>query len=262
MSVIFIVSKLFTFLVLPPGIFILIFFIMVFYAKKFKTVFIFFALGFYLLSNIYVANFLLRPLEQPYNKAFDSKIKADAVVVLGGGNASGSANLPLNADPSKRALYGLMIAKSQNIPLIFSGGALKGDESEASSFIKSMKEISKYLGVDMEFSPKLQMNRFVISTENRSIDTYQNAKFTKERFEEAGIQNPAIYLTTSAYHMKRAVQLYRHFGFKVIPCATDFKIGKRQKSIWDYFPKMGAFYKSYLALHEYAGLLSLKLRGI
>jgi len=262
MSIVFIISKLFTFLVLPPGIFIILFFLMAFYAKKFRVVFFFFAICFYLLSNIYIANSLLRPLEQPYNKAFNDKIKADAVVVLGGENTPGSANMPLNTDPSKRALYGLMIAKSQNIPLIFSGGALNGEESEADSFVKTMKEISKYLAIDMVFSPKLQTGKFVIVTEDKSMDTYQNAKFTKKKFEDAKIENPTIYLTTSAYHMKRSILLYEHFGFKVIPNATDFKVGQKRRSVWDYFPKMSAFLKSFLALHEYAGLLSLKIRGI
>jgi uncharacterized SAM-binding protein YcdF (DUF218 family) len=62
--------------------------------------------------------------------------------------------------------------------------------------------------------------------------------------------------------MKRSSVLYEHFGFNVIPAATAFKISTREKNGWDYLPNIWALEKSYIALHEYAGLLSLKLRGI
>jgi len=81
-------------------------------------------------------------------------------------------------------------------------------------------------------------------------------------FLDEGIKNPTIFLVTSAYHMKRAVKLYNHFGFTVIPAATGFKISNRPKNSWAYLPNMKAFKQSYTALHEYAGLLSLTLRGI
>ncbi len=45
-------------------------------------------------------------------------------------------------------------------------------------------------------------------------------------------------------------------------CATDFKQNHRQSDIWDYLPNMSHLFHSYIALREYVGLLSLKLRGI
>ncbi len=262
MSIVYIVSKLFTYLLLPPGLFVLLSFLMAFYTRKFRGFFLFAAFCFYLLSNIIFANFLLLPLERPYNKSFTKSEKADAVVVLGGGNIVGSANLPLASDAYKRVMYALMIAKSQNLPLIFSGGGLSKSESESSSFLKSMEQTKKYLSLEIPFSKKLKEGGFAVFLEDKSLDTFQNAKFTKQKFTEAGMQNPTIYLVTSAYHMKRSVSLYEHFGFRVIPCATDFKISLQKSNFWDYFPKMEALYDSYLALHEYAGLLSLKMRGI
>lgn len=98
--------------------------------------------------------------------------------------------------------------------------------------------------------------------EDKSLDTYQNAEFSKVAFEKAGLKEPTIYLVTSAYHMKRSIRLYEHFGFKVIPAATNFKINHRAKDMWDYLPNAHSLYKSYIALHEYVGLLSLKVRGI
>ena len=262
MSLIYIVSKLFTYLFLPPGIFILVLFLAAFYAKRFKAIFLFFALCFYLLSNTFVANSLLHPLEQPYNKKFKTQKNANAVVVLGGGNVAGSANLPLANDTYKRVMYGIMIAKSQNLPILFSGGGLNEKDKEADSFLKCAKELEKPFKIDIIMTQNLAVKKFSFLVEKKSLDTFQNAKFTKEKFLKVGIDNPTIYLVTSAYHMKRATILYRHFGFKVIACATDFKIDHRNSNIWDFFPQMRAFKHSFLALHEYFGILSLALRSI
>jgi len=252
MSTIYIVSKLFTYLVLPPGIFIVMLLLASFYARKFKVIFFLSALSFYLLSNSYVADWLLKPLEAPYNKALATQVKADAVIVLGGGSVAGSANLPLANNAYKRAIWGLMVASSQDLPLYFSGAGTYKEYTEANAFIDSINEIKT----------NLHVSNISLRVEDKSLDTYQNAKFSKQIFLEEGIENPTIFLVTSAYHMKRSMKLYSHFGFTVIPAATGFQISNRPKTSWDYLPNMGAFKRSYTALYEYAGLLSLKLRGI
>lgn len=252
MSTIYIVSKLFTYLVLPPGIFILLLLLASFYAKKFKFIFLLGAFVFYALSNSFVADILLTPLETPYNVTLDKTLKADAVIVLAGGSVAGSANLPLANDAYKRTVWGLMIAKQTNLPLYFSGAGLYKKYTEADAFNDSVNEIRT----------NLQVEDISLHVENRSLDTYQNAKFSKKLLEEQGIENPTIFLVTSAYHMKRSVKLYKYFGFNVIAAATGFKISNKPKNNWSYLPNMGALQKSYIALHEYAGLLSLILRGI
>ncbi len=252
MSSVYIVSKLFTYLILPPGIFIIALFVASLYAKRFRTIFALFAVSFYLLSNSYVADWLLRPLEAPYNIVLNTDKKIDAVIVLGGGSVAGSANLPLAESAYKRAMWGLMIASSQNLPLYFSGAGLDKNYTEADAFKDSISEIKKYLRVDS----------VSLHVEAKSLDTYENAKFSKQMFKDKGIESPTIYLVTSASHMRRATKLYEHFGFVVVPAATGFRVSDRPKNLWSYLPNMGAFKRSYTALHEYAGLLSLALRGI
>ena len=252
MNTFFIVSKLFTYLVLPPGIFILFLLLASFYAKKFKFIFLLSSFSLYALSNMFVADILLMPLETPYNVTLDKSRKADAIVVLGGGSIAGSANLPLSNDAYKRAIWALMIAKQTNLPLYFSGAGLYKKYTEADAFTDSVNEIKN----------NLHVKNISLHVENKSLDTYQNAKFSKQLLKKQGIENPTIFLVTSAYHMKRSIKLYRHFGFNVIPAATDFKISNIPKNNWDYFPNIGAFMKSYIALHEYVGLMSLYIRGI
>ncbi|NCD13526.1 MAG: YdcF family protein, partial [Epsilonproteobacteria bacterium] len=73
MNTLYILSKLFTYLVLPPGVFILLFFFAAMYAKRFRLFFLANATLFYLLSNVYVADWLLKPLEEPYNQPLHVK---------------------------------------------------------------------------------------------------------------------------------------------------------------------------------------------
>jgi uncharacterized SAM-binding protein YcdF (DUF218 family) len=261
MNTLYILSKLFTYLVLPPGIFILLFALAALYAKRFRLFFLANATIFYLLSTSYVADWLLAPLETPFNKSVE-KASVDAVIVLGGGHTQGVANLPLSSDAYKRMMWGLMVAKSNNLPLLFSGGGVQKEYLESDAFLDSLKELKLYLEIPTPTSKSLGTKEFSLHIEDKSLDTYQNAQFSKVAFEQAGLATPTIYLVTSAYHMRRSIRLYEHFGFKVIPAATNFKINARTKDGWDYLPNAHAFYKSYVALHEYVGLLSLKFRGI
>lgn len=261
MSSIYVLSKLFAYLVLPPGIFIVLFFVASFYAKRFRLFFLANAIVFYLLSTTYVADWLLAPLEAPFNKPLE-KQPVDAVVVLSGGSTKGVANLPLGDEAYKRVSWGLMVAKSNNLPLLFSGAGINQDFSESDAFLESVKEIKTYLALDIPSARGLQKKEFSLYVENKSIDTYENAKLSKLAFEKAGLNEPTIYLVTSAYHMRRSIRLYEYFGFKVIPAATGFKISTKTKDEWDYLPNAYALYESYVALREYAGLLSLKFRGI
>ncbi|MDX1808643.1 MAG: YdcF family protein [Sulfurospirillaceae bacterium] len=256
------VSKLFTYIFLPPGIFIIALLLAALYAKRFRSVFVSVALFFYLFSNSFVSDALMKPLESQYTNDLQITKNADAIVVLSGGSISGSKNLPLGSDSLKRVTWGVFLAKSQNLPLVFSGGGLNKQYSESKAFLESIKEFQDYLNIHIPISKYLQLHHFSVCVENKSLNTYQNAQFSKKIFEQANIQNPIIYLVTSAYHMKRAEMIFNHFGFRVIPAATDFKIGDNPKTIWDYFPNMQAFKNSYTAIHEYFGILSLILRKV
>jgi uncharacterized SAM-binding protein YcdF (DUF218 family) len=185
---------------------------------------------------------LIHPLE---NIKTSQKI-APYVVVLGGGvNPKGV--FKATDDAFKREIYGLLIAKKYNIPFIFTGGGIK--YKEADEIQKDIEKIEKICGCKIK-----------TYYESKSLNTYQNAKFTAKLFKKLGFKK-YIFLVTSAYHMKRAEILFRYFGFKVIPKP----VGKRYEpisNIFNFFPNIHDFKTSYLALHEYFGILSLKLRGI
>ncbi len=260
MNITYILSKLFTYSILPPSIFIIVLFVAAFYAKKFKLFFFIAAISFYALSNHFIANALLSPLEKPYNRPLEESSSTDSVVVLSGGSMKGASNnLPLSDESYKRAMWGMIIAKKYNLPLLFSGTDLEHFESDA--FLMSISSLDDAFKLGIETKP-FYTKVFSIHTESHSLDTYENAKFSKLMFEQAGITKPRIYLVTSAYHMKRSIKLYEHFGFHVIPAATSFKISETQSNWIDFLPNIWALDKSYKAIHEYIGLASLSLRGI
>ncbi len=239
----FIISKLFTYIFLPPGVFILILILAGIYAKKFKKLFYFSALILYFLSNKFFSNLLLYPLE---NIHYKDNITPKAVVVLGGG-VNPIDKLKAYPDAFKREIYGIILAKKHNLPFIFTGGGIK--IKEANYIKKDVNLISKTCGCNIK-----------TFYEGKSLDTYQNAKYTAKLFQKLHIKKE-IFLVTSAYHMKRSIALFKHFGFKIIAKPVGFYYDPNY-NIWDIFPKEENFNKSYKAIHEYFGLLSLIIRGI
>ncbi len=236
----FYLAKIFTAFFLPPGIFIIILILGAFFARKFKFLFALSAIIMYLLSITPISNALLSPLENFKHK---DNITPKAVVVLGGG-ANPKDILKASPDGFKREIYGLILAKKYNLPLIISGG---GFSKEANLYKK-----------DLNLIEKICKCKIPIFLEQNSFNTYQNAKYTAKLFKTLGLKKE-IYLVTSAYHMKRAVILFKKFGFKIITKPVDFKTTPIN-SILDFLPKEGSFHKSYKAIHEYIGILRAKLR--
>ena len=242
---------------MPPGIFILLILWGAFFYKKARIYLLLLASLFYLFSTKAIGNFLLLPFEQPYNHIHTPQ-SVNAMVILAGGTHGKSANLTLAASSYKRLIYGTMIAKQEQLPIIFSGQGLK-KYSESMSAKDSVAELNHYFDINLTESTKLLKDTFSIFYENKSLNTYENAKFTKKLFADKKIEIPTIYLVTSAFHMKRSIRLYKYFGFHVIPVATDF-MTTNKLTIRSFFPSHAGLQMSYHALHEYAGLLQLSLK--
>jgi len=232
-------SKLFTYIFLPPGIFIITFFIAFLLLKRYRVLFLFVAILLYLLSITPIKDFLVKPLE---NLNIDNST-ASAVVVLGGG-AEARGVFRLNPESFERLVFGLMLAEEYHVPLVFSGGGYKFNESGAASH--DLHELCFQFDCNVE-----------VYFDNRSLNTYQNARFTDELFRNFNLKKD-IFLVTSAYHMRRAEILFRHFGFFVHPKPVGF-LYEGKYNLFDYFPKMENLYQSYKAIHEYFGILSLKV---
>lgn len=233
----FFLKKLITFLILPPGLFVVVFFVIAALRKKHKAVLVLSlscGTGIYLLSVEPVKDFLLAPLEEKYSRP--ATVEGDVIVVLGGGSYNTGV---LTDDSLKRLLTGFVLQKKLNTPIILSGGSAITNLPES----EVMKTVLIELGVD----------KSKIYTDTNSRDTLGNAIFTKKICQAKGFKK--VILVTSAYHMPRSVLTFKQAGLDVIPYPTDFKMDKRY-NVYSFFPKMNVIQDSTKAIREYIGFLS------
>jgi len=243
-------SKFFTILILPPGCFIVIFILIFIFLPKKKKLFPFLALLFlYLLSTQPVSDLLLKPLENSY-PPISPEFKKDwpqAIVILGSGTVqnspeAGAGKDTLSSGAMKRVVYALSLRDTFNVPFVLSGGKVfeYGQETEAITAGRLLISLG------------LPNERIILETTSRN--TWENARETmKLGFEK-------VVLVTSAYHMKRSIYCFNKQGVSVIAAPTDYKCDRGQKyDFFSFMPTIPDLYNSWLALHEYIGLLIYKV---
>jgi len=237
----FFLKKALSYLVLPPGLFLLLFLLLGLLSKKLVRKLAFLsALLLYLVSVEPFKDLLYYPLEAPFKRPAVGE--AQAIVVLGGGVYN---NGYLKASSYKRLITAFLLHRETGLPLILSGGASLKAIPEA----KVMKKLLKSFGVDED----------KVYAELKSRDTGENAKFVKEVCKRLKCRR--VYLVTSAFHMRRAKRLFEREGFEVLPYPTDFRF-EGVYNLYSLFPKYSVFYDSSVALREYLALLFYALRGL
>ena len=168
------------------------------------------------------------------------------VVVLGGGH-SDMESLPPMARLSTSALgriaEGVRIARAlPSARLLVSGPGEAGRPSHA----QVLAESAESLGIEP--------GRITLITEAR--DTEDEA-----RAVAAIAGDRPVALVTSAWHMPRAMRLFRRAGVNAVACPADF-MAKPDGSpaafiVWN----SECLDRSSFAIHEWLGLLWLRLRG-
>ncbi len=238
-------KKLIEYVIFPPGIIIIGFLALGVSARKIKFALagaLFFSAALYLLSTGPVKNALISPLENTYYKPADVKmLKADAIAVLGAGAYNGQT---LDGDSLNRLIAGFLLYRKLHIPVIISGGY--------STFTASTAKIAEKILL------KMGVGRSDIITDDKSNDTEQNVSALEAICKKRGFAK--IILVTSAYHMKRAVFLFKGTGLDIIPYPTDFKSDSRY-NLYSFLPGMDNLAVSADALHEYLGYVYYKLKG-
>lgn len=195
----------------------------------------------YLLSIGPVSHALLRPLETYAPPFKDRTVKADAIVVLGGGvtdlSWTGQPSVPSNASLA-RLIKGIELYRKLRIPLVLVGG--NGDPSrKVIPDADAMKQEATALGVP---------SRDVI-IENKSRDTIEGARALNQV-----IKGKRIILVTSAFHLKRSDAMFKKAGFETIPVPTDYLSEEKKNSFRSFIPHAGSLYASSAACREYLSL--------
>lgn len=250
---IYIIKFIYSF-ILPPGLFIILLLAITLWLWKRERKPALFLLGvtlvLYMCATNWVGGMLIGSLEQQYVQPND--LKGDIIVVLGGGATRDTPDIDgegnLSGSASNRLLTAARLYKTTGLPILFTGGKVFPDSGNEADI--SRRQLLA-LGI-----PESE-----ILTENRSLNTEQNASYTSALLKSRGFTAPI--LVTSAFHLPRAVLEFRHAGLEIQPYPTDY-LTSRPQIIYaaKLSPSSGALSLTETALKEYLGIVSAKLRGL
>lgn len=200
----------------------------------------------------WLPNVLLRPLESQVPPLAEVEAKQPApevIVVLGAGHHVRSGRPPvdwLGRAATARLMEGLRLrglGKLSDLPLILTGDAGR----EPLPVAEAMKRAALSLGVPEED----------IVSETTPRDTAEEMAVLSRRLGES-----PFVLVTSAAHMPRALRLAEGVGLNPIPAPTDFRLVEASAaSAQAWLPSAGHLQRAGHALHEWLGLLWLRIRA-
>lgn len=248
---IFIVKKLVTHCLLPPGIFIMLLLLaFIFLKRRLKFLALLFALLIYILSIGPTKDLLLIPLENSFTIPSLEEVKTgDAYVVLGGGVYDNAPDVDgkgtLSGDALARVLTAYKLYRISKKPVILSGGRIFDRVAEA--------EVAKRTLLSLGVSEK------DIITESKSMDTYENAQFVKELSDKHKISR--IILITSAYHMKRSHLLFSKHFREIIPYPAGYLTSRVGYDVLSFLPSAAALADLSLAMKEYMGIAFYRIKS-
>jgi len=241
----FLLKKLLTPFLLPPGIFSALGFCVAALRfgkdRKRSLIWAGFALLIWAASIKPAGDLALSRLEYAYLPP--SELKADALVLLSGGIREGAPELfgvpELSGVSLERTVAAAAIYRRYKLPIIVTGGAVFSAGSEA--------------GMIKQYLVSLGVPPGSVFAEERARDSWENAVFAKELCEEKKFKTAAI--VTSAYHMKRAVWSFKKAGFKnAVPYPVAYKTSRTPEYYYiDFLP--GSLEDLRAAIHEYLGLV-------
>jgi len=229
----FMLKKMLSVMLMPLSIGIFFLLIALFFlykkeSKKVKRYLTFSILWMLLISWAPFSNLILQPLESSYAKLEKIPNNIDYILLLGG-------------DREKRAWEVLRLYhKIPNVKIITSGYALHDQISDAQKTATLLMES----GIPQE---KILM-------QEEAKTTFEEAQYLKK---EIGTQ-PFI-LVTSAYHMPRAMKIFKKAGLNPIAAPTDFN--RPQESGIISILQSKQLKNTEHAWHEYLGIVAYKLQG-
>lgn len=235
-------------LLLPPGVFLLIGLaaLLLWRYRTGRVLLGTMLLALWVLSSPRPSWPLIRALQwQPPLTAEAAKAaNAQAIVVLGGGRKLYTVDYgdTVSHWTLIRLRYAARVHRWTDLPVVPVGGAPDGEGTPEGPMMRDI------------LLEELQVP--VLAHESESRNTYENGVFSARLLQPQGIHR--IILVTQAIHMPRAVRVFEHAGFEVVPAPTDYTAPSI--SLYAFTPNAEAFFESYLALHELFGGWWYRLR--
>ena len=226
---------------LPPLSLLLVFAVGIGLLNYHPSVARFLLLGSFLLlwlcATPYVSDAALHYLETQTPPLSSPPPDADAIVILGGGSYfhapeyGGQDVVAMNT--LLRLRYGARLYRETHKPVLVAGGTPKGNKVSES---EQMRDV-----LEQDFQVPVQW------TEDKSINTFENARNSFALLQKQGIQK--IYLVTQAWHSPRAVRLFRQAGFDVVAAPTGFTT-RYKTDVLAFLPNVFALKSSMLFVRE------------
>ena len=196
-----------------------------------------------------VSDFLLEHLQTYYPTVSVAGCPpTDAVVVLGGivGDPRKGLNMEWyeGVDRFEQAVNLLRAQKARRI--IFTSGP--EDEEGDGRFLYSAA-----------LDHGIAKDAILYTT--RSYNTIAESENIKQLAAREGIRS--IILVTSAFHMRRAMMIFKRTGLAVQPFPVDYGCcnSSKPRKLQEYLPAFGVFIGTEKSIREYAGVLYYTLRG-
>jgi uncharacterized SAM-binding protein YcdF (DUF218 family) len=171
----------------------------------------------------------------------------EAIVILSG-DVSRVGDTPADADVGRftleRMRAGAAVERATGLPVLVSGGVLRGGQPSLALLME------RSLGRDFSVPVRWQ--------EDTSRNTWENAANSAALLRADGIRS--VFLVTHAWHMRRALIAFRHFGIEATPAPVPFSRTVDFQAD-GFIPSAKALLGSYYALHEWGGWLWYRLRA-
>jgi len=186
---------------------------------------------------------------QPAN--YDRPEGAQAIVVLSGYAYIADSLRPraeLADDTLVRCIHAAQLYKQgPRCPMVLSGGRFDPAAPEL-TLAALMRDFMVQLGVDPND----------ILLEDRSRNTYENAKLSAEILHQRGIRKAAV--VTDAIHLRRAERCFRAFDIEPLSAGCRYRAREFRLSIMDFLPDPQAALRVQRAAHEWVGIVWYKIR--
>jgi uncharacterized SAM-binding protein YcdF (DUF218 family) len=200
-----------------------------------------------------LGNVLLYPLEARFPPWDAARGAPDGIVVLGGPiNPELSAERGIavfNGGADRLIAAAALAHRYPDARLIYSGGnanLVAGDASKEADYAASVFE-----------SVGIARRRLIM--ERRSRNTQENAEFSKALAVPA--PGERWLLVTSAYHMPRAIGVFRTAGFAVEACPADWRTGSAPGLLSRSVFASDGLGNADTAIREWMGLVAYRISG-
>jgi uncharacterized SAM-binding protein YcdF (DUF218 family) len=199
-----------------------------------------------------LGNFLILPLEERFPAFVDDGRPVDGVVVIGGTFDTEATNvhgqMALNETGERLIALGDLARRYPNAKIVYSGGGSEFtlDKTPEATLVE---KTAGQLG--------LAPGRVIY--ERRSLNTFQNALYSKAVADPKPGQR--WLMVTSAFHMPRAMGVFRTVGFNVTAYPVDYRTAGGASLAQPFAFVSEGLRRTDTAAKEWIGLLAYHLTG-